>query len=896
MANLYWLDQIQPHHQAFVGNKALYLGQLLQKDFPVVPGFVVSAGMLRQFLESIDWSEPFFADLPHSSLRLDLGNPQQLQTIAQQLRQSVEVAPLPVDWQQELETAIQQLDAPVVILRPSLFIKTTARHALKVGTIADGKSSALFDSQFCQATAADVDRGLKRLWAQLFRAKSLFYWQRLNIPLQQVRLAVLVQPLRSAIASGTVQRLGDTVQMQATPGLGMAIAWGEVIPDLYQAQVATGVTQLQQVGNRAIVYQVADNITTKRYAEATKPFDSIDQAHTSSRELAAPLPPDSNPVDPLQIGDLAAFQHTALVSSQASPLSLLKTAFPEKHSQKHPSLNTTQISVLVQFGQRVMAEMSNVSAFEWILYPNPGEPPEPSESSALGEASADQSALDEPRQFWLTQIMTCSSEAHLHPLHPVNQEPPIALTTPLDRAVQTAPKSGLEPSQSTLMPTKQRSSEPQALLVTGLAASQGRSIARATILSDQTTTIEALPPGTILVAEMLQPHCFPLIKQAAGLVLEQGSMTSHSAIIARELGVPAVMAAAGAMQHIQPGELILVDGDRGTVYRMADMLQPLTTLPVAHSSEMITIRDRSLLGTRLMVNLSQPDHLEAIAALPIDGIGLLRSELLTLSVLEHQHPLQWLQSGRSEALVERLATGLVQFAAALSPRPVFYRSLDLRSHESRGLPGGEAVLPEVNPTLGLHGTFSYCLDPTLFDLELAALAQAQIHYPNLCLLLPFVRTVEEFAFCRQRVQAAGLLHNAQFQLWIMAEVPSVLFLLSDYVRAGVQGIAIGTNDLTQLLLGADRDHGTMASAFDARHPAVRAAIAQLIQQARQAGIPCSICGQAPSNDPDLVEALVRWGITSISVDPGAVEATYWAIARAERRLLLETARHQERDR
>jgi pyruvate, water dikinase len=223
---------------------------------------------------------------------------------------------------------------------------------------------------------------------------------------------------------------------------------------------------------------------------------------------------------------------------------------------------------------------------------------------------------------------------------------------------------------------------------------------------------------------------------------------------------------------------------------------------------------------------------------------------------------------------------------------VFYRSLDLRSHESNALPGGETALPEVNPTLGLHGTFSYCLDPTLFDLELTALAQVQATYPNIHLLLPFVRTVEEFSFCRQRVQVAGLMNNPAFQLWIMAEVPSVLFLLPDYVRAGVQGIAIGTNDLTQLLFGIDRDHSVMASAFDAQHPVVRAAIAQLIQQAKQLGIPCSICGQAPSHDPALVEALVRWGITSISVDPVAFEATSRAIARAERQLLLEAASTQ----
>jgi len=835
VANLYWLDQIQLHHQVLVGNKAFYLSQLRQKDFPVVPGFVASAGMLSQFLASIDWSEPLFADLPYSSLRLDIDNPRQLQAIAQQLRQSIEVPPLPAAWLAELDDAMQQLHAPVLVLRPSLFVEAPASKASKLSAIADGRSSALFDLQVCQATTTDVAQGLKRLWAQLFRAKSLFYWQRLGIPLQQVKLAVLVQPLRSAIASGTVQILDDTVLVQSTPGLGMAIAWGEVLPDVYQAHAASGVVHTKQLGNRAIAYQVVESMATKQKPDDAK---APNCTHT-------------------QFGSW---------SSQSPALPLLQTYLPDESQQAHFSLTDVQMSALMQLVQRVVVEMGHVAALEWTLYPE----------------------HEVQQRLSITQVVTLSSEARLHKRHEVPLPLPKPLTAPLDRPFHAE----TEPITSALVHTGQSvTSEPQALLVTGLAAAQGCAIGKANVISSLSDAIEPMPSGTILVAEMLPPHWLLLIQQAAGIVLEQGSMTSHSAIIAREVGVPAVIAAANATQKIQTGELILIDGDRGNVYRVADMLKPLPEMTAAPASESVNSGDRPPLSTRLMVNLSQPDHLDAIAALPIDGIGLLRGELLALSVLDHQHPLQWLQSGRSAALVERLAARIAQFAAALAPRPVFYRSLDLRSHESRVLPGGEAVPLEVNPTLGLHGTFSYCLDSTLFDLELAALAQVQIKHSNIHLLLPFVRTVEEFSFCRERVQQAGLMHNAQFQLWIMAEVPSVLFLLPDYVRAGVQGIAIGTNDLTQLLLGVDRDHGTMASAFDARHPAVRAAIAQLIQQARQLGIPCSICGQAPSHDPGLVEALVRWGITSISVDPGAVEATYWAIARAEQQLLLDAIRN-----
>jgi pyruvate,water dikinase len=302
------------------------------------------------------------------------------------------------------------------------------------------------------------------------------------------------------------------------------------------------------------------------------------------------------------------------------------------------------------------------------------------------------------------------------------------------------------------------------------------------------------------------------------------------------------------------------------------------------------------IATQLLVNLSQPRLIEQVKDLPVDGVGLLRSELMVLSVLAGQHPQTWIDQGHQAELVHLWQEQICQFARAFAPRPIFYRSLDWRSHELPSLTGGyaaDALIPEINPVLGKRGTFSYVQDSTIFDLELAALAAAQQSgYTNIHLLLPFVRTVEEFTFCHRRVEQAGLTQVAQFQLWIMAEVPSILFLLPEYVKAGVQGISIGTNDLTQLLLGVDRDRGELAAAFDERHPVVMQAIAQIIQMAKQARIPCSICGQAPALYPELIDSLVGWGITSISVEPDAVERTYEAIARAEKRLILEAARNQ----
>jgi pyruvate,water dikinase len=205
-------------------------------------------------------------------------------------------------------------------------------------------------------------------------------------------------------------------------------------------------------------------------------------------------------------------------------------------------------------------------------------------------------------------------------------------------------------------------------------------------------------------------------------------------------------------------------------------------------------------------------------------------------------------------------------------------------------------MPGFSPPLGnksseRRGTSGYQLNSTLFELELQALSQVSASgYTNVNLILPFVRSVEEFSFCRSRVERTELFQQETFQLWIMAEVPSVIFLLPQLIRAGVQGISIGTNDLTQFLLAVDREQAMSSDKLNARHPAMLAAIEQLIRLARDAGIPSSICGQAPVQYPELIDRLVRWGITSISVEPEAVERTYRAIARAERRLLLEASR------
>jgi pyruvate,water dikinase len=217
--------------------------------------------------------------------------------------------------------------------------------------------------------------------------------------------------------------------------------------------------------------------------------------------------------------------------------------------------------------------------------------------------------------------------------------------------------------------------------------------------------------------------------------------------------------------------------------------------------------------------------------------------------------------------------------------------MDFRTNEFRGLAGGDRFEPaEANPMIGYRGCYRYTREPDLFALELETIRRVREQFDNLHLMIPFVRTRWEFAQCKRVIDESGLAAARNFQLWVMAEVPSVVYWLPAYAALGATGVSIGSNDLTQLVLGVDRDGETVAPLYDERDPAVLDAIRQIVEGAHRAGITCSICGQAPSVYPDYAERLVRWGIDSVSVTPDAVAQTRRHIAAAEQRILLDAAR------
>ncbi|KKU96029.1 MAG: Phosphoenolpyruvate synthase [Candidatus Gottesmanbacteria bacterium GW2011_GWA1_48_13] len=421
------------------------------------------------------------------------------------------------------------------------------------------------------------------------------------------------------------------------------------------------------------------------------------------------------------------------------------------------------------------------------------------------------------------------------------------------------------------------------VLLKGAPASPGL-VSGPVKIANSVKFLDKVKTGDILVSDMTTPDFVPAMKRAAGIITDRGGLTSHAAIVSRELGVPCVVGTTTATKVLKDGQIVTINGASGDVYDGALQLQSIklqdqtSNLQLPHSN--------SKTATKIYVNLAEPELAKKTASRNVDGVGLLRAEFMIAGI--GTHPKKIIADGKQKDFITKLAEKLTEFCQAFAPRPVVYRATDFKTNEYRSLKGGDLYEPqESNPMLGFRGAFRYVADPAVFDLELEAIKVVRNKHKltNLHLMIPFVRTPQEMLLVKKQVAAAGLTRGSSFKLWMMVEIPSNVILLDDFIDTGIDGVSIGSNDLTMMLMGTDRDNAEVASVFDERNPAVLWALEKIIKTCLKRDITCSICGQAPSQYPDLVEKLVSWGITSVSVNPDAIERTRELVYNSEERIV-----------
>ena len=443
-----------------------------------------------------------------------------------------------------------------------------------------------------------------------------------------------------------------------------------------------------------------------------------------------------------------------------------------------------------------------------------------------------------------------------------------------------------------------KSHEALKIVVRGISAGRrGYGVGKAVIVLNPDDAHKGMKKGDILVTPMTDPDFVPFMKMASAIVTDKGGITSHAAIVSRELNIPCVVGTENATQIMKTGVEYTVDSRNGIIYEgvLAQAVAPVVSndggkVVAAAESAPVT-------ATKIYMNLGTPEMIEQYKNLPFEGIGLMRTEFIMASAIG-QHPMLFIENNEGQKFIDIFAENVAKVAREIQPKPVVVRLSDFKTNEYRGLKGGEKFeINEENPMLGWRGCSRYISKWYIeaFKLECQAIKKCRSEWglKNVYVMLPMVRTLWEAKQVIQIMKEQGLERSKDFKVWFMAETPSIAIMADEFSKL-VDGFSIGSNDMTQGVLMIDRDSERLGQMgyFDERDPAVKRIIAHLIQVAHENGVTVSICGEGPSNLPDFAEFLVRAGIDSISVNNDAVITTRRNVAQVEQKIVLERLAEQ----
>lgn len=781
-----WFEALRVTDIPLVGGKNASLGEMINADLPVPPGFAVTAYAYEKFLDETRLADKIYKIIDETIK--DKNDPKQYDTASKKIREIIEKTPVPKEIENAVKTTYKELNKRLNLKDAFVAVRSSAT--------AEDLPDASFAGQ--QETFLNI-KGVEDLlvkvvkcWSSLFTPRAIFYRNEKNFAHEKVFISVGIQKMVNSRAAGVMFTINpvtgatDEIVIEGNYGLGETVVSGAVNPDDFVVD--------------------KKSITIKERRLARKTVKYVRDPKTGST---------------------------------------IHLDIPESE-QKVPCVSDKEILKIAELGKRIEKHYGKAMDIEWAIDQDLSFP----QNMFIVQAR--------PETVWSSKSME---------------------TSKIEEKV---------------------SQEALKVVVKGISAGRrGYGAGVAKVVLDLDAAHSEMKKGDILVTEMTNPDFVPFMKIASAIVTDKGGVTSHAAIVSRELSIPCVVGTETATQVMKTGKEYTVDSRNGIIYEgiLQQAVQPVATSGTAVAMVAQAVDPVPVTATKIYMNLAIPEKIEDYKNLPFQGIGLMRAEFIFASYIG-EHPLYLVETGQSQKLVDKFADGIATVARVIQPRPVVVRFSDFKTNEYRELKGGDKYeIVEENPMLGWRGCSRYISKwyEKAFRLECQSIKKCRVEWglKNVYVMLPMVRTVWEAKKVLEIMKEEGLERSRDFKVWFMAETPSIAIMADEFSKL-VDGFSIGSNDLTQGILMIDRDSERLGQMgyFDERDPAVKRIIAHLIKVAHENGCTVSICGEGPSNLPDFAEFLVRVGIDSISVNNDALIVTTQNVAQVEQKIVLERLAEQ----
>ncbi len=840
-----WFREIRIKDIPSVGGKGASLGEMANHNFPVPPGFVVTAQAYFRYIEETGIKDKIVSKID----AVDVENTEELASVSEKVRNIILATPMSETLSNEIKRAYGKLgEKKIAWLTSSEAEFVAVRSSATAEDLPEASFAGQQESYLNVKGREELVKTVQKCWASLFTARAVYYRKKQGFSTEQVGIAVVVQKMINGQTSGimfTAEPTGDKTKIviEAGFGLGEAIVSGSVTPDTYT------------------VDKGSLKILDKKIHSQT--FKIVKQGKNNVREKLAPAVAKKQKIDDKTIIEIA------------------------------------------KLGKQIENHYKKPEDIEWAI---------------------------ENKELFIVQ----------------------------SRPITTL---GLKTSISSEERKKKLESLKDKVVLEGLAASPGISSGKVKVIIN-VAQISKIEKGDILVAQMTSPDWVPTMKKSSGIITNEGGVTCHAAIVSRELGIPCVVGTGNAMEILEDGDEITINGYEGVVYKgtveikepdevkievikLTD-IEPVETIIEAEISE--GIKDKTpvieksqakkeeeefakrveeerneimekapeeakgivkefgekkaedmpkeeqkdegekiidllrKIAPKIKVNVALPDAAKAAAKTEADGVGLLRAEHMITS--SGKHPAEFIRKGESEELTKVIKEGIKTVASHFKGKPVWYRTFDARTDEFRGLEGGENEPKEDNPMLGWHGIRRDLDMPELLRAQFRAVKELHSEgFDNIGIMLAFVQSAEEVKAAKKIATEEGLEPGKNTQFGVMVETPAAVWGIDEILEEGIDFISFGTNDLTQLTLGVDRNNEHIQKIFTELHPAVLRSIRHVIKKCKKKNVITSICGQAGSK-PEMVKHLVELGIDSISANIDAVQRIRDVVLTEEKRLII----------